>query len=95
MESGERIPFPIKNWAEDDRPREKLLQKGKISLSDAELMAILIGSGSRKESAVDLCRRILAGSEQSLNELGKLSIPQLMKYNGKGQSKAITIKSAQ
>ena len=94
METGERISFPIKSWAEDDRPREKLLQKGKISLSDAELMAILIGSGSRKESAVDLCRRILAGSEQSLNELGKLSIPQLMKYNGIGQAKAITIIAA-
>lgn len=94
METGERISFPIKSWAEDDRPREKLLQKGKISLSDAELMAILIGSGSRKESAVDLCRRILAGSEQSLNELGKLNISQLMKYNGIGQAKAVTIIAA-
>jgi len=94
METGERFSFPIKNWAVDDRPREKLLQKGKISLSDAELMAILIGSGSRNESAVDLCRRILAASEHSLNELGKLSIPQLMKYNGIGQAKAITIIAA-
>lgn len=94
MEPGERISFPIKNWAEDDRPREKLLQKGKISLSDAELMAILIGSGTRNESAVDLCRRILAASGHSLNELGKLSIPQLMKYNGIGQAKAITIIAA-
>lgn len=94
MEPGERIPFPIKSWAEDDRPREKLLQKGKVSLSDAELMAILIGSGSRNESAVDLCRRILAASSQSLNEVGKLSIPQLMKYNGIGKVKAITIIAA-
>ena len=94
METGERFSFPIKNWAVDDRPREKLLQKGKISLSDAELMAILIGSGSRNESAVDLCRRILAGSEHSLNEIGKLSIPQLMKFNGIGQAKAITIIAA-
>lgn len=94
METGERFSFPIKNWSVDDRPREKLLQKGKISLSDAELMAILIGSGSRNESAVDLCRRILAASEHSLNELGKLSIPQLMKYNGIGQAKAITIIAA-
>jgi len=94
METGERFSFPIKNWAIDDRPREKLLQKGKISLSDAELMAILIGSGSRNESAVDLCRRILAGSEHSLNEIGKLSIPQLMKFNGIGQAKAITIIAA-
>ena len=94
MESGERISFPIKNWAEDDRPREKMLQKGKVSLSDAELMAILIGSGSRNESAVDLSRKILAASGHSLNELGKLSIPQLMKYKGIGQAKAITIIAA-
>ena len=78
----------------DDRPREKLLQKGKISLSDAELMAILIGSGTRNESAVDLCRRILASSEHNLNEIGKLSIPQLMKFKGIGQAKAITIIAA-
>lgn len=94
MESGERIPFPIKNWAEDDRPREKLLQKGKISLSDAELIAILIGSGSRNESAVDLCKKILATSDHSLNELGKLSIPQLMKFKGIGLAKAVTIIAA-
>lgn len=94
METGERFSFPIKNWAMDDRPREKLLQKGKISLSDAELMAILIGSGTRNESAVDLCRRILASSEHNLNEIGKLSIPQLMKFKGIGQAKAITIIAA-
>ena len=94
MESGERIPFPLKNWAEDDRPREKLLQKGKISLSDAELIAILIGSGSRNESAVDLCKKILATSDHSLNELGKLSIPQLMKFKGIGLAKAVTIIAA-
>ena len=94
MESGERIPFPIKNWAEDDRPREKLLQKGKISLSDAELIAILIGSGSRNESAVDLCKKILATSDQRLNELGKLSNPQLMKFKWIGLAKAVTIIAA-
>ena len=64
--------FSIKNWAEGDRPREKLLQKGKISLSDAELIAILIGSGNREESAVQLAQRILNSSENKLNELGKL-----------------------
>src|SRR5690606_41195861 len=92
--SNEDTYFSIKHWSEDDQPREKLLYKGKAALSDAELMAILIGSGSRNESAVDLCRRILAASEHSLNELGKLSIPQLMKYNGIGQAKAITIIAA-
>ena len=87
-------PFSIKNWAEGDRPREKLLQKGKMSLSDAELIAILIGSGSREESAVQLSKRILAASENKLNELGKLSVQQLTKFKGIGEAKAITIVAA-
>lgn len=87
-------PFSIKNWAEGDRPREKLLQKGKMSLSDAELIAILIGSGSREESAVQLSKRILAASENKLNELGKLSVKQLTKFKGIGEAKAITIVAA-
>lgn len=91
METEERVSFTIKNWAEGDRPREKLLQKGKLSLSDAELLAILIGSGSRNESAVDLCRKILAGAGNSLSELGKLSLKQLTSYRGIGEAKAITI----
>lgn len=94
MEPGARMPFTIKDWAEDDRPREKLLQKGKLSLSDAELLAILIGSGNRNETAVDLCRRILGETENSLNQLGKLSLEQLLSYKGIGQAKAITIIAA-
>ena len=87
-------PFSIKNWAEGDRPREKLLQKGKMSLSDAELIAILIGSGSREESAVQLSKRILASSENKLVELGKLSVKQLVKFKGIGEAKAISIVAA-
>ena len=77
-----------------DRPREKLLQKGRGSLSDAELLAILIATGSRNESAVDLCKKILAKSGNSLNELGKFSVNQLMEFKGIGEAKAITIVAA-
>ncbi|VVV01496.1 hypothetical protein FVB9532_02788 [Mesonia oceanica] len=87
-------PVSIKYWAEGDRPREKLLDKGKISLSDAELIAILIGSGSKNESAVELSKRILAASENKLNELGKLSVKQLTKFKGIGEAKAVTIVAA-
>lgn len=90
----ERSSFTIKNWAEDDRPREKLLQKGKIALSDAELIAILIGSGSRNESAVELSRKILSQHDNSLSSLGKSSIPQLMEYKGIGEAKAVSIVAA-
>ncbi|WP_031426282.1 RadC family protein [Flavimarina sp. Hel_I_48] len=83
--------FSIKNWSEDDRPREKLLQKGKAHLSNAELLAILIGSGNREESAVALSKRILASVDNNLNELGKTSIAQLMKFKGIGEAKAISI----
>src|SRR5690606_7082735 len=86
--------FSIKHWSEDDRPREKLLHKGRAALSDAELVAILIGSGSRNESAVELCKRILASVDNNLNELGKLSIPQLMAFKGIGEAKAISIAAA-
>lgn len=86
--------FSIKNWAEGDRPREKLLLKGKNSLSDAELIAILIGSGNRKESAVELSKRILKDAENNLNALGKVAIPKLTEYNGIGEAKAITIVAA-
>ena len=94
MRDGDQTSFTIKNWAQDDRPREKLLQKGRGSLSDAELLAILIGSGSRNETAVDLCKKILARSEFSLNELGKLSVGQLMEFKGIGTAKAVTIVAA-
>lgn len=86
--------FSIKNWNEDDRPREKLLLKGKTALSDAELIAILISSGSKNESAVSLSQRILASAANNLNALGKLSIPDLMEFKGIGKAKAITIAAA-
>ena len=86
--------FSIKNWAVDDRPREKLLRKGKLALSDSELIAILIGSGNRKETAVELSKRILASTQNNLSELGKLSVNQLCKFNGIGEAKAITIIAA-
>lgn len=90
----ESTSFSIKNWNEDDRPREKMLQKGRIALSDAELIAILIGSGSRNESAVSLSQRILASAGNNLSELGRLSIPELMEFKGIGEAKAISIAAA-
>jgi len=86
--------FSIKNWSESDRPREKLVAKGKNSLTEAELIAILIGSGSRNESAVSLSQRILASVENNLNALGKLDIKALMEFKGIGEAKAITIVAA-
>lgn len=92
--SNEGKHFSIKNWSEDDQPREKLLYKGKNALSDAELIAILIGSGSRNESAVDLCKRILQQNNNQLHQLQKQSIQQLMQFKGIGEAKAITIVAA-
>ena len=86
--------FTIKNWSEDDKPREKLMLKGSVSLSDAELVAILIGSGSRDESALSLSKRILSSVDNKLNTLDKLSIKQLMKFKGIGEAKAISIAAA-
>ncbi|MEM9000374.1 MAG: DNA repair protein RadC [Bacteroidota bacterium] len=86
--------FPIKQWADDDKPREKLFQKGRSVLSDAELIAILIGSGNKTESAVELSKRILASVNNNINELGKLSVNQLMQFKGIGEAKAITIAAA-
>ena len=86
--------FSIKSWNEDDRPREKLLNKGRTVVSDAELIAILIGSGSRDESAVSLSKRILASVEFNLNSLGKLSVNDLCNYKGIGTVKAVTIIAA-
>lgn len=85
---------PISTWAEDDRPREKLLLKGKSALSDAELIAILINSGNKNESAIDLSRRILETSELSLAELAKQSVANLQRFKGIGEAKAITIVAA-
>ncbi len=84
----------IKFLAEDDRPREKFLMKGKNVLSDAELLAIIMGSGNRQESAVDLARRILNTVENNWHQLSKLSVKDLMKFNGVGEAKAISIASA-
>ncbi len=86
--------FSIKHWSEDDQPREKLLYKGKSVLSDAELIAILIGSGSRNESAVDLCKRILQQNNNQLHQLQKQTVQQLMQFKGIGEAKAITIVAA-
>ena len=81
----------IKDWADDDRPREKLLIKGKGALSDAELIAILIASGNRDESAVELSKRILQSLGNNLNRLAKLSVNDLVKFKGIGEAKAISI----
>lgn len=81
----------IKHWAEDDRPREKLLLKGRQALTDSELMAILIGSGHKEKTAVELSQEILAFTSNNLNELAKLSVTDLMKFKGIGEAKAITI----
>lgn len=84
----------IKNWAVEDRPREKMLVKGIRSLSEAELIAILIGSGNLDESAVEVSRRILSSVNNNLNELGKKTINDLQKFKGIGPAKAITITAA-
>jgi len=84
----------IKCWAEDDRPREKLLIKGTSALSDAELVAILIGSGNQNESAVDLSQRILLHAQNNLIELSKLSVTDLQKFRGIGVAKALSIVAA-
>jgi len=85
----------IKNWAEEDRPREKMMLKGTQALSDAEVIAILIGSGNQDETAVELSRRILRSVNNNLNDLGKLSISEMIKnFKGIGEAKAITIVAA-
>lgn len=84
----------IKSWAQEDRPREKLLLKGKNTLSDAELIAILISSGNRQESALDLSKRILQSVGNNLNKLSKLSIEELLQFKGIGEAKATTIVTA-
>lgn len=84
----------IKDWAENDRPREKMILNGKESLSDAELIAILIGSGNSEETAVDLSKRVLRDRSYNLRELVKLNITELMRYKGIGEAKAITILAA-
>ena len=90
----ERERLTIKSWAEEDRPREKMLDKGRSALSDAELIGILIGSGSTEETAVDLAKRLLASVNNDLNGLGKLSIADLCKFKGIGEARAVTIAAA-
>ena len=84
----------IKSWAEEDRPREKLLSKGIAALTNAELIAILIGSGTKNESAVELARKILSSLNNDLNALGKLGIKELTHVKGIGPAKAISIVAA-
>ncbi len=84
----------IREWAVEDRPREKMLQHGVAAMSDAELLAILIGSGSLEDSAVELMRKVLKGVGDDLNELGKCSVEDLCRYNGIGPVKALKILAA-
>jgi DNA repair protein RadC len=86
--------YSIKDWAKDDRPREKLLSKNAVSLSNSELIAILIQNGTREKSAVELAREVLLLGKNSLGELGKLSPKELMKIKGIGEAKAIAITAA-
>lgn len=90
----EPAKLAVKQWAEEDRPREKLMGHGAETLSSAELLAILIGSGNTEESAVDLMKRILNDCGNQLGRLSKMSVEQLMSYKGIGEAKAITIKAA-
>ncbi|WP_459211045.1 RadC family protein [Aquimarina rhabdastrellae] len=83
--------LPITAWSEDDKPREKLLNKGRRVLTNAELIAILIGSGNKDETAVDLSKRILSSVDNKLHALGKMSIKKLMKFKGIGEAKAVSI----
>lgn len=86
--------FSIKSWATGDQPREKLIQKGRLALSDAELIAILISTGNANESALDLSKKILSSTGNNLNALGKLSLKQLMGFKGIGEAKAVSIIAA-
>jgi DNA repair protein RadC len=94
MEIKDGQPMNIKNWSPEDRPREKLLLKGTPALSDAELIAILLGSGTAKLSAVDVAKKVLSHVENNLDSLAKLSVKELMKAKGIGEAKAITIVAA-
>lgn len=84
----------MKTWSADDRPREKLIQKGRAQLSTAELLAVILGSGSRSESALQLSQRILKSVDQDLHQLARLDVDQLMKFRGIGEAKAVSIVSA-
>jgi DNA repair protein RadC len=92
--NAEEKPLNIKSWSPEDRPREKLLLKGKSSLSDAELIAILLGSGTSKMSAVEVAKKVLQGAGNSLHDLACLSVKDLTKIKGIGEARAITIVAA-
>jgi DNA repair protein RadC len=94
MENINKPSTSIKNWAIDDRPREKLLAKGPVALSDSELLAILINNGQKERTAVEIAKEILRIGNNNLNELGKLSLKEFQKINGIGEAKAITIVAA-
>lgn len=81
----------IKSWAEEDRPREKLQSKGKGALTNAELLAIILGSGTRKKSAVELSKEILMANKNNLHLLGKMNQSELMKFSGVGEAKALNV----
>jgi DNA repair protein RadC len=93
-EGANRGQSPIKDWAKDDRPREKLLAKSPMALSDSELLAILVRTGRKGKTAVELARELLQLGKNNLNELGRLSVHELMKIKGIGLAKAITIAAA-
>src|SRR6266498_5298677 len=86
--------YSIKQWAKNDRPREKLLSHGPTHLSDSELLAILLHHGTRDKTAVDLAKQIMQLGKNNLNELGKLTVKELMKIKGIGEAKAITVAAA-
>jgi len=94
MENSGKLSRPIKSWAADDRPREKLLAKGAAALSDSELLAILIGHGYKNQSAVEVAREVLELGKQNLVELGRISLAALQKVPGIGAAKAVTIAAA-
>ncbi len=94
MENFNKPSTSIKNWSADDRPREKLLSKGAAALSNSELIAILINSGNKDKSAVDLAKEILKLGRDNLNELGKLTLKQFQQVKGIGEAKAISIAAA-
>ncbi|MBA2248691.1 MAG: DNA repair protein RadC [Chitinophagaceae bacterium] len=94
MESFNKSSTSIKNWAADDRPREKLIAKGPAALSDSELLAILISTGNKEKSAVELAKEVLLKGKNNLNELGKLSVKDLMSIKGIGEAKAISLAAA-
>lgn len=94
MDKAKHKHLNLKSWAEDDRPREKLITKGRTSLSDAELLAILLGSGNRDETAVQLAQRILNVHKNSINQLAKLQLKDLQKFKGVGEAKAVSVLAA-